>query len=109
MENENKMDDKKCCPEGCNCMCCKFHGMMHGKMCCGGRHGHRFMIVRIILLLVILTCIFSFGVKMGEFKSDLYGPRFEKYNSHHEMMKYSNYGTMPSCGSRLTIPTATPQ
>lgn len=105
MENENKKEES----EGCNCMCCKARGMMHGKMFHGGMGHHRFMFLRVILLLVILACIFSFGVKLGEFKSDLYGPRFEKYTSRHEMMKYSNYDITPTCGSRTTTPTATPQ
>jgi hypothetical protein len=108
MEKENKMEDKKCCPEECNCPCCRIHGMMHGKMCCGGKSGHRFMILRVILLLAILACIFSFGVKLGEFKSNLYGPYFREYTSHHEMMKYLNYDAMPTCGGRTTPSTTTP-
>ncbi len=104
MENENKKEEMG----GCGCPCCKVHGMMHGKMCYGGKGRHCFMILRVILLLVIIACIFSFGVKLGEFKSYLYGSRFEEYNSHHEMMKYLNYGATPTCGSKTATPTTTP-
>jgi hypothetical protein len=81
MEENKKMEENKNAgshPEGCRCMLCRgCGGMGKGKCCfgmCGG--GHRFIILRIIIGIIILIFVFALGVKLGELKASLVGSSY---------------------------------
>jgi hypothetical protein len=75
----------------------------HGAMCgawCGC--GHRHLILRWILGLVILVFVFSFGMRLGEIKAAFeYGGYGSMGYSHRSMMRRAYYPA-PSYGN---VPT----
>ncbi len=60
---ENKKEHTGVCEHMCENGWCK-------KMCC---HGGKHILLRWILGILILIAVFSLGVKVGEFKSAVYG------------------------------------
>lgn len=60
---EIKRDDKECCRNMCENELCK-------KWCCSEK---KHILLRWILGIVILVVVFSLGIKIGEFKSALFG------------------------------------
>jgi hypothetical protein len=114
MEEMNK--DKHA--EGCDCYACKGQKMcgMYGH-CCGG---HRHVLLRWLLGLLILVIVFWLGVKIGEFKgafggygSYYYGMPRHMRSFNRPMMKngYWGYPRMMGNTSSSTQPQSgtTPQ
>jgi hypothetical protein len=96
---------------------CDSCGMCQGK-CCGQWHGgHRHFFLRWILGLIILGIVFGLGVKIGEFKSEVYGGNYNGYGRMNRMMQYrqpimyQTWGTtngLSGTQSQTTVPpTAT--
>ena len=71
--------------QGMVCTCCTHWG---------GRHGHRFILLRILLGLALVAIVFGIGVKVGELK-ERFGLGRGGFN-HHRMMPFGgNYGNYP--------------
>lgn len=67
------------------------HDMGHGEYChCHGHgFGHRFVLLRWILGIIILGMVFCLGMMIGQFRG-AYGDSFGGYGGygHHGMMRY---------------------
>lgn len=88
----------------------------HGNVCgsCGncsqfhGGHHMKFHLLRWILGIIIIFMIFSFGVKIGEFKSafeggDGYrGGRMMRYGGYQPNMMYGAYGQLDATPVTIT-------
>lgn len=96
MENTDKkegMGGHNCGMLGCNCGISRGCGSMGGKMCCGWGGIHRFFLLRIILLVVILGFVFEVGLKLGELKAfySFYGIGDGYWGYGRSMMNGSPY------------------
>ncbi len=83
MMEEHKEHGNACGGDGCG----HCRQGMHGGMW-GGEGMHRFVVLRIALLLAIVSFVFWGGVKLGELKSSFYGGGYR-----HE--RYYGYGSYP--------------
>lgn len=75
-DNNQQMHDNKSTGAYCNCMNC--------------RGGHRHMLIRLILGLIILAIVFCLGVKIGEFKGEFGGQGRHGFYGQRGMMGYPN-------------------
>ncbi|HLC44949.1 MAG TPA: hypothetical protein VJK50_03855 [Patescibacteria group bacterium] len=81
--SQNKEQDANWCP--CpNCKGYGKYGMYH--------YGHKFFLLRILLMLIILGIVFAVGVKIGEFKSEIRGDYgfYGGMGKHRIMFTYPN-------------------
>lgn len=71
-------------PEGCKCGICQ--GKMCGMgVCCSGKYGCWYHVIRWILGIVIILMVFAFGVMIGQLREEL-------QSSGYRMMRTSYYG-----------------
>jgi hypothetical protein len=63
---------------GCNCMYCRMGG------------GHRHMVLRLILGLIILGMVFCLGMKIGEFKGEFSNEGRHSFYGHDSQMMHRN-------------------
>ena len=94
-----------------------YHGMGKGMCHCG--FGHRYVLLRWLLGIIILAMVFCLGVKIGEFKGSFGGEfgGYGSYHGHHRMMKqpmyYGGYmmdnGMMGSSDKMMPPQVAQPQ
>ena len=66
---ETKTEQNK--KQDCDCSDCCGGGYHHANWMHG--HVHRFLILRVFLMCLILFIVFMVGVKIGEFKSEIRG------------------------------------
>jgi len=73
---------------------------------------HRYFVLRWVLGLLILAIVFCLGLKIGEFKSEVYGGNYGGYGQTHRMMPYyQNQGwpVMYQSSGQATVPPAVTQ
>ena len=105
MDQHNNSQEGK---GGFVCTCCNHYGQggMGGGYGWGGHH-HWYggIMLRIVIVLVIVGFVFALGVKVGEFKANLYN-MFGGYGYSHDMMYGRGYySPMMMGGGGVTSPT----
>ena len=107
-ERKIKMDNNM---PGQNPHSCDHCNMNGHNGCCGHGH-HRYFVLRWVLGLLILAIVFCLGLKIGEFKSEVYGGNYGGYGQTHRMMPYyQNQGwpVMYQSSGQATVPPAATQ
>lgn len=99
-------DNKKVCPEGCECVC---HG---DKTCkgwwCGGGYGHgRHHFLRVILGIVILVLVFWCGFRLGALVG-VYGGWYSGHMFPGMMWRGGSYYIPQGMMGGWYYPTSTP-
>ena len=96
-------------PHNCNCDHCN----MSGHNGCSGHGHHRYFVLRWVLGLLILAIVFCLGMKIGEFKGEVYSGYYGGgYGQMHRMMPYyQNQGwpVMYQSSGQATVPPAATQ